>query len=117
MPADGHQAARVFYGTVLGMREKEAPATLDRRRLVWFEAGASGDEVHLFVEDRLGPNSAQQHLCLEVDDLAAFRARLAEHGIEMEEAQAIPHRARLFIRDPFGNLIELTQITGDYRAT
>jgi catechol 2,3-dioxygenase-like lactoylglutathione lyase family enzyme len=114
MPPDGHHAARQFYGAALGMEEVPAPATLDRRRLVWFRAGDDGHEVHVFVEDRLGANSTAQHLCLQVDDIEEFRRRLGDRGIAIEETQAIPHRPRFFVRDPFGNLIELTQIEGDY---
>jgi catechol 2,3-dioxygenase-like lactoylglutathione lyase family enzyme len=116
MPAGGQAAARAFYGDVLGMRELTPPSTLDRSSLVWFAAGDGGHEVHLFTEDRLGANSAEQHLCLQVDNLDRFRARLAEHDVPVRQATPIPNRPRLFVRDPFGNLIELTQIDGPYDA-
>ncbi len=114
MPPDGEEAARRFYIGALGMEEVPPPSTLEMR-LVWFRAGTDGHEVHCYVDEHLGRNSGGQHLCLQVDDLAAFRRRLAEHDMVVEEAVAIPNRPRLFVRDPFGNLIELTQITGDYR--
>jgi catechol 2,3-dioxygenase-like lactoylglutathione lyase family enzyme len=83
--------------------------------LVWFRASGDGQELHCFAtdQDRLG--ASEQHLCLQVDDLASFSARLGDHGIEIEEAQRISGRPRCFVRDPFGNLIELTQIDGDYQ--
>jgi catechol 2,3-dioxygenase-like lactoylglutathione lyase family enzyme len=62
----------------------------------------------------MGPNSAEQHLCLEVDDLEAFRARLTEHGFEPKDTEVIRNRPRLFVRDPFENLIELVEIRGQY---
>ena len=114
MPPDGHGEARRFYGGALGLEEIRPPADLRNLSLVWFRAGADGHEVHCFAEERLGPNSAAQHLCLQVDNLEAYRARLAKHGVAIEEAQPIHNRPRLFVRDPFGNLIELTQILGPY---
>ena len=114
VPPDGAAEARRFYGGALGLEEVPVPSSLAGMALVWFRAGDGGDEVHCFPEDRLGPNSLQQHLCLEVDDLAAYRRRLADHGVTVEETTAIPNRPRCFVRDPFGNLIELTEILGDY---
>ncbi len=114
MPADGHDAARAFYGDALGMIEVPPPSTLPARSTVWFRAGGAGQEVHLFVQDGGSPNTASQHLCLQVEDLAAFRERLDGRGVPVEEAVPIVNRPRGFVRDPFGNLIELTQITGEY---
>jgi catechol 2,3-dioxygenase-like lactoylglutathione lyase family enzyme len=114
MPPDGAGVARRFYGAALGMEEIPRPADLRALTLVWFRASADGQELHCFAEERLGPNSPGQHLCLQVDDLAGFRRRLAEHGVAVEETIPIRNRPRCFVRDPFGNLIELTEIVGDY---
>jgi catechol 2,3-dioxygenase-like lactoylglutathione lyase family enzyme len=62
----------------------------------------------------MGSNSARQHLCLEVDDLEAFRQRLVENGYEPRSPESITNRPRLFVRDPFDNLLELVEIHGDY---
>ena len=115
VPPDGAAEARRFYGGALGLEEVPIPSTLDGIALVWFRTAEGGHEVHCFPEERLGPNSPRQHLCLEVDDLPGVRERLAAHGVAIEEATPIPNRPRCFVRDPFGNLIELTQILGDYR--
>jgi len=115
MPPDGHEAARRFYGGALGLEEVRPPASLmTSMRLVWFRAGSDGHEIHCFAEERMDATCAAQHVCLQVDDLDAFRQRLEEHDVSVEEAVAIPNRPRIFIRDPFGNGIELTQITGEY---
>lgn len=113
MPPNGNDLARAFYGEALGMREIPKPSTLSNN-LVWFAANDDGDEVHVFQEENMGPNSAEQHLCLEVDDLEAFRARLTEHGFEPKDTEVIRNRPRLFVRDPFENLIELVEIRGQY---
>jgi len=115
MSPSGNADARRFYGDVLGMREIQPPSGLKSMNVVWFSAGDGSDEVHCFADETLGPNSPGQHLCLEVDDLAAYRARLAEHGIAVEETLEIVNRPRFFVRDPFGNRVELTQILGQYR--
>lgn len=115
MPPGGEVEARRFYGEALGMREIAPPEGIRHLRVVWFRAGDGDDEVHCFTEERLGPNSPGQHLCLQVDDLAAFRRRMAERGIEVEETHEIHNRPRFFVHDPFGNRIELTQILGPYR--
>lgn len=112
MPADGSEKARAFYGDALGMTEKAPPSTLSN--VVWFEAGLDGQEVHCFVDPGYEAVERPQHLCLQVDDLEALRAHLSQQGVPMEETITIKHRPRFFVRDPFANLIELTQITGEY---
>ena len=114
MPPGSQEQARAFYGGILGMEEIPPPSTLERDRLVWFRAGPDGHEVHCFTDETMQRLSAAQHLCLQVDDLPAFRARLEAAGVPIEDPVAIPNRPRLFVRDPFGNLVEITQITGDY---
>jgi catechol 2,3-dioxygenase-like lactoylglutathione lyase family enzyme len=114
MPSDGAERARAFYGGVIGLQEKQPPSTLTHQKLVWFSAGDGDQEVHVFEDDTLGRNSSEQHLCLQVDDIDALRAQLESAGVEIEEATPINNRPRLFVRDPFRNLIELTQIRGEY---
>jgi catechol 2,3-dioxygenase-like lactoylglutathione lyase family enzyme len=114
MPADGHEAARRFYGDALGMQEIKPPTGLMVGRLVWFRAGQDGHEVHVFVDDEMSSKSSAQHLCLQVDDLAGMRTRLAEHGATIDETIEITNRPRMFVHDPFGNQIELTEINGEY---
>ena len=115
VPPHGAAEARRFYGGALGLEEVPIPSSLAGVALVWFRTAEGSHEVHCFPEERLGPNSPQQHLCLQVDDLAAYRRRLADHGVAIEETTPIPNRPRCFVRDPFGNLIEFTEILGDYR--
>lgn len=113
MPPGGNDRARAFYGEALGLREIPKPNTLSNN-LVWFAANDQGDEVHVFQEENMGPNSAEQHLCLEVDDIEGFRTRLVEHGFDPRTPETIVNRPRLFVRDPFDNLIELVEIRGQY---
>ncbi len=114
MPNDGHEAARAFFGEALGMTEVKPPSALDHMRLVWFKAGPDGHEVHVFADPVMSRKSTSQHLCLQVDDVEAYRKRLADHGVKIEETIEIPTRPRFFVHDPFNNQIEITQIDGDY---
>lgn len=115
MPLGGNDDARAFYNGVLGMTEAMPPSSLDPERIVWFQAGDAGHEVHLFTNEGHGPNTPAQHLCLQLDDLDAMRAHLKTLGVPIEEPVEIHNRPRFNVRDPFGNLIELTQIIGDYQ--
>jgi catechol 2,3-dioxygenase-like lactoylglutathione lyase family enzyme len=114
MPIGGNDEARAFYNGILGMEEVAPPSSLDPDRIVWFKAGDAGHEVHRFTDEGHGPNAAQ-HLCLQLDDIGAMRTHLETLGVPIEEPVKIHNRPRFNVHDPFGNLIELTQITGDYQ--
>ena len=106
---------RAFYGGVLGLDEKDVPESLEGRGLVWFSAGEAERELHFLPEEDIDRRSGR-HFCLEVDDVEASRQAIAEAGYETLEATPIRNRPRFFCRDPFGNLLELTTILGDYRG-
>ena len=114
MRAGGEDEARAFYCDVLGLSEKQAPASLGREGFVWLEAGEGELEIHLFADAE--PAHARQHFALAVDDLGAVRERLRAAGNEPAEATPIRNRPRFFCHDPFGNRVELTTIAGDYRG-
>lgn len=114
MAPNGQDQVRRFYGGVLGLEEIPRPRELGARPLVWFRTGADGQELHCFEEADLGANATAQHVCFEVDDIEAMRARLSAHDVAIEETQPIKNRPRCFVRDPSGNLIELTQFEGPY---
>jgi catechol 2,3-dioxygenase-like lactoylglutathione lyase family enzyme len=106
--ADGADEARAFYGGLLGLEEKPVPPKLDPDELVWF--AAAGDlELHLMRTGEEPPPSA--HFCLAVDGgLDELRARIESAGIETRTPTEIVGRPRFMCRDPFGNLVELTQL-------
>ncbi len=106
--ADGADAGRAFYGGLLGLEEKPVPPKLDPEQLVWFHLG--GDlELHLMQTGDGPPPGA--HFCIAVDSgLDEVRARIEAAGIETSTPTEIVGRPRFMCRDPFGNLIELTQL-------
>jgi catechol 2,3-dioxygenase-like lactoylglutathione lyase family enzyme len=106
--ADGADAARGFYGELLGLEEKPVPPKLDPAHLVWFDLG-SDLELHLMRTGDEPPPSA--HFCLAVDSgLDELRSRIEAAGIETRTPTEIVGRPRFMCRDPFGNLVELTEL-------
>ncbi len=114
MPPGGEADARGFYGEVLGLQEKAPPTALSHLNLVWFHAGADGLEIHVFENGTGETPVMAQHLCLQVDDVDGYRKELIDRGVETEDTTEIHNRPRFFIRDPFGNQIEVTQVLGEY---
>lgn len=104
MPAGGEDAARAFYGSVLGLREVTKPATLAIRGGCWF--AGEGVAVHLGAEADFRP-LAKAHPALLVQDLGAARQSLAAAGVTIEEDGSGLAVRRCYIHDPFGNRIEL----------
>lgn len=114
--ADDLEAARRFYGGLLGLREIAA----QEGRHVFFRCG---DGVLLVFRPEASrqppapdalpvpPHGATGagHLCLTVreGDLPEMEARLARAGVPIESDFRWPHGPRsLYIRDPAGNSVE-----------
>src|SRR5207237_10809745 len=112
----GEPELRDFYGGVLGLEEKVPPEILIPRGVIWFAAGDDDLEIHFLPEDIPVDRTSGRHFCLQVDDIQEMRTRLERAGHEVQDAESFPYRERFFSRDPFGNMIEFTTITGDYRS-
>lgn len=108
-PPRSDAAARTFYGDLLGLPEIMPPPMLHSLGVIWYRVGADS-ELHLFVEESMGQDRSGRHFCLAVDDVEALRPRLVAAGLTVVGDVPIPDRPRYFVRDPFGNLIELTTI-------
>ena len=113
MTTGGNDKARHFYGETLGLTEIQPPSVLGNERFVWFTIGDSGDEIHVYTDDR-GPNSPGQHVCLQVEDQVAVRETLESNGYETSDTDVIPNRPRFFTTDPFGNRVEISAILGPF---
>ncbi len=112
-PPGSDAQTRAFYGELLGLEEVPVPESLRHLDLIWYRLGET--ELHLISEEPVGDRSAR-HFCIEVDDLAELRQRLADAGYQPRDTTPIPGRPRFFCPDPFGNQIEFTAIVGDYLA-
>src|SRR5437763_15177986 len=97
--------ARRFYGEALGLREKRRPMGLKDRALIWYDIGEDEHEIHLIRTEpsSYGPPRAGDHLCIEVDDIAAMREHLNAMEVPITETNEIDNRPRFFLEDPFGN--------------
>ena len=105
MPAGGEDRARAFYGDVLGLHEVPKPPELAARGGVWF-AGRAGVAIHLGVEPDPRP-PAKAHPAFVVADLGIVREAIVASGQAIEDDDSGLPIARWFVRDPFGNRIEL----------
>jgi catechol 2,3-dioxygenase-like lactoylglutathione lyase family enzyme len=116
-PVGCEDAARRFYGELLGLREIEKPPLLAVRGGCWFSLGQG--ELHVGVEEPFRP-ATKAHPALAVESNAALdtlAAALTLAGIEVrwaDEAE-IPGQRRFFVSDPWGNRLELVVPTGTTR--
>lgn len=107
IPRGAEEEARAFYCGVLGLPEIEKPASLKGRGGFWLDMGTQ--QLHVSLQDGIERKTLNAHVAYEVDDVAAWRTYLEEHGIVVLDSIAIPHFARFEARDPFGNRFEIIQ--------
>jgi catechol 2,3-dioxygenase-like lactoylglutathione lyase family enzyme len=107
-PAGSEEAARDFFGGLLGLAELAKPSGLAGRGGVWFALGPQ--KLHVGVTDRFVP-AAKAHPALRVaaGRLDVVAARLQAAGSSVEWDEEIEGRRRFFTRDPWGNRVELLE--------
>jgi catechol 2,3-dioxygenase-like lactoylglutathione lyase family enzyme len=105
-PAGCEQAARAFFGDLLGLPEIAKPANLQGRGGVWFACGAQ--QIHIGVTPNFEPRR-KGHPALEVRGLNAWRERLAAASVPISDDEPLPGWNRCYIADPWGNRIELLE--------
>jgi catechol 2,3-dioxygenase-like lactoylglutathione lyase family enzyme len=106
MPAGQEEQARAFYRDVLGLPETPKPADMVGRGGCWFESSLV--KIHLGVDKDFRP-ATKAHPGLLVDDLKTVTELCRQRGLETFTAPGIEGYERIFIKDPFGNRIELLQ--------
>ncbi|MHA6643877.1 VOC family protein [Mesorhizobium sp. A623] len=106
MPAGREGEARAFYHGVLGLSEREKPASLVGRGGCWFESGPV--KVHLGVDPDFHP-ARKAHPAFVVDGLRELAKRAEAAGCQVATDVQLAGYARIFVYDPFGNRIELMQ--------
>jgi catechol 2,3-dioxygenase-like lactoylglutathione lyase family enzyme len=104
MPRAGESVARDFYGGILGLREIVKPEPLKAGAGVWFDVG--GLELRISVEEHRASADTQRHFGLACCDVDRLKAKIQAAGAVIEEGPKGP-RKRFFVRDPFGNRIEI----------
>ena len=103
-------AAEEFYGTVLGLPKVERTLKFAG---TWYQLGSF--QIHLIVAERSYPRPAANekwgrwpHLACAIADLATVKQRLIQAQVPIQLSAS--GRAALFVQDPDGNIIELTQV-------
>jgi catechol 2,3-dioxygenase-like lactoylglutathione lyase family enzyme len=107
MPPGGEDAARRFYGDVLGLEEVAKPAALAGRGGAWFRS--AGVQLHLGVEADFQP-SRKAHPAFQVQGLTALIVRCVNAGYPVERDVPVPGQQRVHVADPFGNRLEFIEV-------
>jgi len=104
IPKNGESAARRFYGHDLGLPELPKPKSPPGCGGLWFNAG--GLTLHISVTERRAENDRQAQFGLGCGDVEGLKARLKAAGKDVEDGPSLREK-RFFVRDPFGNRIEI----------
>ena len=108
VPANAEAAAKNFYGTVIGLRELSKPPGTRQNLGAWYELG--GVQLHLSVEENDTNAASDRHVCYVVANVATAECHLRDCGVEIiSDPRPIPGVNRFYVRDPGGNLIEITE--------
>ena len=109
VPKSAEEVSKLFYSSVLGLKEIPKPEESRVGVGAWYELG--GVQLHLSVEDGVGENSAsRRHVCFMVDDLAHTEQQLRAAGVKiLPDERPVRGWLRCYVRDPGGNLIEIAE--------
>ena len=108
VPETQEAAAKHFYGVVLGLREIPKPPGPRQNIGAWYELGAM--QLHLSIEDGVANEVSDRHVCYQVSDIAAANLQFRNAGVDViPDEDPLRGQFRFFVRDPGGNLIEITQ--------
>ena len=93
VPRSEEEAARAFYGQVLGLSEIPKPAVLRERGGAWYRCG--DQQLHLGIDEDHTPQ-AKAHPAFRVSDLEALRQRLEKAARPIIDDVEIPGLPTLF---------------------
>lgn len=109
IPPNSEDLARIFYGAILGLREKPKPEHLAKRGGVWFEQGEL--KLHLGVDGNFCP-ATKAHPGLLVEDLDELISRCEASGNKIVVGEGMESYRQVYVVDPFGNRLELLEFIG-----
>lgn len=109
MPTGGEDAARLFYGHILGFAEIDKPASLMSLGGAWFATGTI--DLHLGVEANFAP-AKKAHVAFQVADLETVANSLRDAGFAVLPDDRLPGYRRFYTEDPFGNRVEILTPAG-----
>jgi len=110
--------ARKFYGDVLGLDHDPGRPNIPTIDGYWMDVGGTA-QIHLMGVDGLskfakgpGQDPSHPHVALAVADVQETKKELDRLGVKYWVAESVvgPQSQQIFMKDPFGNMIELHQI-------
>lgn len=109
VPPELEEVTKQFYTEVMKLLEVPKPAELKARGGAWYQLGTV--QLHLSREQRPPDNHAsKRHVCYAVSSLTEAELHFREAGVEViPDNLPIPGLPRFYVRDPAGNLLEITE--------
>ena len=109
VPKSLEEAAKHFYGVVMGLQEVPKPESSRGRDGAWYQLGQM--QLHLSIEEPLGENCvSKRHVCYTVGNLAEAEKQFRDAGVEIfPDDLPTPGWSRFYVRDPGGNRLEIAQ--------
>ena len=109
VPKSLENAAKHFYGVVMGLEEVPKPESSRGRGGAWYQLGLL--QLHLSIETSLGADCiSKRHVCYTVSNLAEAEEQFRNAGVEiLPDDQPTPGWLRFYVRDPGGNRLEIAQ--------
>jgi catechol 2,3-dioxygenase-like lactoylglutathione lyase family enzyme len=108
VPRALEQVAKDFYRVSLGLEEVPKPEASRGRGGAWYQLGSL--QLHLSVEDVANEQPSSRHVCFVVENLNRAEEHLASAGVTiLPDPRPVPGTERFYVRDPGGNLIEITE--------
>jgi hypothetical protein len=109
-PPGCEEAARTYFGGLVGLEEIVKPEPLRRRGGCWFALGPH--QLHVGVEDDFRPaRKAHPAIRLEPEALDDLASRLTAAGHPVTWDTALPAERRFYTEDPWGNRLEFLAAT------
>ncbi|HVQ37689.1 MAG TPA: VOC family protein, partial [Pyrinomonadaceae bacterium] len=91
-----------------GLRQIPKPEGSRQKVGAWYDL-AGGIQLHLSIEDNVQNEASDRHICYQVADAAGAELHFRNAGVEVVPARPIKGVSRFFLRDPGGNMIEITE--------
>ncbi len=107
-PPGCENAARDFFGKLLGLDEIEKPEPLRSRGGCWFRVGSR--QLHIGVEEDFLP-ATKAHPAFVAKDIEKTFAVFRSGGVQCAWDEALGGIRRFYANDPWGNRLEFTEPT------
>ena len=116
--ADDVAKARRFYGDVLGLDHDPGRPNIPTIDGYWMDVGGTA-QIHLMgvsgqskFAKGPGQDPSMPHVAMAVADIQETRKELERLGVSYWVAESVvgPESLQIFMKDPFGNMIELHQV-------